>query len=179
MDLILPDGIGVALVACAEAEDVIVTLHGDEGVELNRYLVDVHPTDPAPVPQAAPGKAHQDVRICVDGADNRGNYLDGWEYAGAPLVAGDFGLAGTLTSVELQDLAGNQYRYFFAASLDAGAVQMRVSPAGAGNSAGLDVDRVYPLAVAVEDDQAETATLTIAFWLDRHTLSPNDDGRCA
>ena len=37
----LLQGGGLSLLACDVHEDVIVTLHGDDGVELNRYLVDV------------------------------------------------------------------------------------------------------------------------------------------
>ena len=46
---------GVGLEACAEHEDTVITLHGDDGKELNRYLVDVLPANtPTPTPTPSP-----------------------------------------------------------------------------------------------------------------------------
>ena len=44
---------GLGLIACTEDYDVVVTLHGDEGVELRRYLVDILPA-PTPDPNVGP-----------------------------------------------------------------------------------------------------------------------------
>ena len=85
-DVVLPPDVGVGLIACAEADDVLVTLHDDQGVELQRYMVDIDPDAvvATPVPQEQPtGVDTQGVRVCVDSADHRANFLDGWEYAGA------------------------------------------------------------------------------------------------
>ena len=85
-DVVLPPDVGVGLIACAEADDVLVMLHDDQGVELQRYMVDIDPDAvvATPVPQEQPtGVDTQGVYVCVDSADHRANFLDGWEYAGA------------------------------------------------------------------------------------------------
>ena len=143
---------GVGVIACAEDDDIGIGLHGDDRELLNHYVVDVH-ADPTPVPTATPvstpsAAQFQDVRVCVDSADARANYLDGWEYVGPALTAADFGLAGSLSTVSMEDtIASNQYVYFFATELTSGNVQIRVTPAGASNTVGLDADRVYPITV--------------------------------
>ena len=116
----------------------------------------------------------------MDSADARSNYLDGGEYAGAPLeAAADFGLpAGDITDARLADaVADAGYAYYVVAEIVAGDLQLRVSLAGAGNTAGLDADRIYPIAVTAVQG-AEEASNSFGVWLDAHTLSPDGDGRC-
>ena len=174
---------GVGVIACAEDNDVGIGLHGDDGALLNHYLVDVH-ADPTPVPTATPVSApaaatYSDVRVCVDSADARANYLDGWEYVGAALDATDFGRTGDILAVSIADTVDtNEYVYFFATELTGGDVQIRVTPAGAGNTLGLDADRVYPIE-ATATTSAGTDTITLGVWLDITTLSPDDDGLCS
>ena len=55
---------GVELIACREHEDVLVSLHGDGGKELNRYLVDVLPAStPTPTPPATTPAAYAAVGL--------------------------------------------------------------------------------------------------------------------
>lgn len=64
----LLEGTGVTLIACAYHEDVkvTVTLHGDEGVELNRYLVDILPAPTAtPRPTPTPVPTPPTIRIDI------------------------------------------------------------------------------------------------------------------
>ena len=180
-EVILPQDVGIGLVACAEASDVQLTLHDDLGAELNRYLVDIHADTTAPTPQATPSGVNPiDVRVCVDSADNRGDYLDGWEYVGSALDAVDFGLsAGDLTGSALTDAIDDSgYVYYFVAELVSGDLRIRVSPAGASDTAGLDADRVYPLTVEAVQSSL-SAKRTLGIWLDTTTLSPNDNGLCS
>ena len=175
---LIPQDVGVALIACAVENAVLITLHGEEGEELNRYRVDIHadPIDLLTPTVLSTDIVRTDIRVCVDSADHRANYLDGWEYVGTPV---NFGLPGITPSLPIiADVGGNEYAYLFAATvLTSGGVQLLVSPAGASNTSGLDSDRVYPLQL--------TATLaggtreeTFGVWLDITTQSPGDDGRC-
>ena len=175
---LIPQDVGVALIACAVENAVLITLHGEEGEELNRYRVDIHadPIDLLIPTVLSTDIVRTDIRVCVDSADHRANYLDGWEYVGTPV---NFGLPGITPSLPIiADVGGNEYAYLFAATvLTSGGVQLLVSPAGASNTSGLDSDRVYPLQL--------TATLaggtreeTFGVWLDITTQSPGDDGRC-
>ena len=66
---------GLGLIACGVKEDVLITLHGDDGEELNRYLVDVGPR-PTPTrgslqwyPGPSYGAAYV-VRCGSDGSDD-------------------------------------------------------------------------------------------------------------
>ena len=178
-DVRIPNLVGVVLIACREASDVAVTLHDETGAELYRYLVDVHADPDVPTPQAAPANVtNPDVRVCVDSADARANLLDGWEYVGAPLTAAGFGLTDALVSVTLGDVNGHDFVYFFAAEVVPTGVQLRVTPAGAGNTAGLDAERVYPIEVTAASATA-TGSQTIGVWLDLSRLSPGDDGHCS
>ena len=189
VDVVLPDGVGVGLIACSEADDVLVTLHSD-GVELRRYRVDIHPDEPVPTPIPQPaGVVPYDVRVCVDSADHRANYLDGWEYVGDALNAGAFdddananANAKVLSAVITDTSEMNEYRYFFAPEIVAGAVQLRVTPAGASATSGLDADRIYPLTITADIESGGNKIereITRGVWLDTSTLSPTANGRCA
>ena len=185
---------GVGLIACSAAADVAITLHGDGGVELNRYLVDIQ-ARPTPGPAASLPAGYNIRQVCVDSADHQINYLSGGEQGGDSFDGADFGLAGTIQSVQLADTAQeNHYLYFFAYSLSAGEVQLRITDVGA-SAIGLDADQVYPVRLTATDntivvaddpntpeDEEEvgvTAHLDVGVWLDTSTLSPNDNGRCS
>ena len=126
----------------------------------------------------------QGVRVCVDSADHRANFLDGWEYAGAAFDWDAFGFTSTtdITSATIADtVEANGYVYFFAVEIVSGDVQLRITPAGAGNTAGLTNDRLYPLTVTaavVAQGITIPKDLSVGIWLDTTTLSPSDDGRC-
>ena len=173
-ELSLLAGRGLGLLACAEADDVLLTLHGEEGAELNRYLVDVGAEAAA---QAAIG--HQSRRVCVD-SQTRVNYLSGGELVGAALSADDFGLGGTLVSVSVADEEeGSDVFWFFDfAAITNGFAQMRVSEAGASGTLGLDADRVYVVRVTGTDTAGDTASLNLGVWLDQATISADGDGLC-
>ena len=185
---------GVGFIACSQNDTVLVTLHGQDGEELNRYWVAVHtrPTHTA-VPPADAG--YNIRRVCVDSADHQLNFLSGGEEVGATFDRDDFGLDGTIQKVRLEDTADDHhYQYFFAASVSSGNVQVQVTDVGA-SELGLDADQVYPVrltatdnSVVVPDDTSTPedeevigamAHLDIGVWVDTTTLSPLDDGRCS
>ena len=185
---------GVGFIACSQNDTVLVTLHGQEGEELNRYWVAVHtrPTHVA-IPPADAG--YNIRRVCVDSADQQLNFLDGGEYVGGPFNAAAFGLTGTIQKVRLEDTAlDHHYQYFFAASVSSGDVQLQVTDVGA-SELGLDADQVYPVRLTATDDSVvvpdDTSTpedeevigamahLDIGVWVDTTTLSPLDDGSCS
>ena len=191
--ILMPMGGGVGIIACSQHDDALLTLHGDEGEELNRYLVDVH-TKPTPVPAAPPPDAGYNIRrVCVDATDN---YLSGGEFAGGTFDANAFGLEGTIQKVELDDTAPeNHYQYFFSYTVSGGGVQLLITDAGA-SGLGLDADQVYPVRLTATDDTVvvpddpdtteideeeigTTAHLDVGVWVDSSTLSPNDDGQCS
>ena len=184
--LILYPDMGVGLVACSEANDVVLTLHGDDGEELNRYLVDIHADSPAATQN--PDTGYEVRRLCVDAADRQVNYLDGGEEAGEAFDKADFGLTYDVDSVVLEDTsADSDYRYFFGYSLTGGGVQLLVSDVGA-SGLGLDSDKVYQVRMTATDEgdatavppvATATASLDVGVWLDTSTLSPADDGRCS
>ena len=181
----------VGLIACVVGEDVEITLHGDEDEELQRYVVDIlqapTPTPgptatPTPVPAATPTPLPTDAgyetrRVCVDDKSAQTNYF-GYqtpddEKVGVPFVASDFGLSGTLSSVEISDSDGDEY--FFDMATNA-PYQMTVSDAGASDQ-GLDADRVYQLDLLVRAGTSR-ATLDVGVWVDASTESTTDDGLC-
>lgn len=183
---------GIGLIACSEHDDVVVTLHGEDDEELNRYLLDIEPGTAA-VARHNPDAGYDLRRVCVDAADHQLNYLDGGELVGGVFDEVAFGLS-VVDSVTLEETdSGNSYRYLFSYSLTGNEVQLSVSAAG-GSGFGLDATQVYPIRiVAVEDDGIpdddttpdvdETADLDahvdVGVWLDTSTLSPGDDGQCS
>ena len=56
---------GVILKACRESEDVAITLHGDEGQELNRYPVDVLPAETVNSPPVFDDGLYVSRQVCV------------------------------------------------------------------------------------------------------------------
>ena len=175
---------GVGVIACAEDNDVGIGLHGEDRALLNHYVVDIH-ADPTPqptvTPVAAPAAAsYSDVRVCVDSADARANYLDGWEFVGPALAPADFGFAADVVAASIEDTGdANEFVYFFSTEVDSGNVQLRVTPAGASNTVGLTAERVYPITVTGTTTGLLSQSIDLGIWLDITTLSPNDDGRCS
>ena len=163
---------GIGLKACSEHDDVILTLHGQEGVELNRYVVDIGQR-PADRPPLYAGR-----RVCVDDQAQRAVYLSGGESVGDDFDSLAFGLTGALVSVTLDDVeAGNDFRFFFDASIVSDNVRLEVSEAGAGGKLGLDTDRIYPVRVTATDAGGASAYLDVGVWLDT-PVSPDGDGIC-
>ena len=192
--LTLYEDTGVGIVACSEAGDVEITLHGKDGVELNRYLVDIHADAVTPDPPT-PDAGYATRRVCVDAADAQGNYLDGGETVDGVFDAADFGLDGAIQSATLTDVVeGAAYAYLLTYGVSGGDIQLYVSDAGA-SGFGLGSDRIYPVRLTATDDTAVaddpdtpdvdesadglTASLDVGIWVDHLTLSPNDDGRCS
>ena len=178
--LMLPDT-GVGLRGCSDHEDVRVTLHGEDGDELNRYEFDIGaaatPT-PAPTATPSPDAGYTTRRICADDSSDRSLYLTGGELVGAAFTAARFGLS-SLAKVTIGDVPGSaEHRYFFNGTLS-GSYQVTVSDAGAGNSQGLDAEVVYPIRLTATDTAGRTKYLDVGVWLDTSVLSPNVDGRCS
>ena len=176
---------GVALKACSEHDDVLLTLHGDSGTELNRYVVDIGPPAPTPTPTPAPTATPNPYagsvtrKVCVDDIAGRSAYLDGSELVGAAFDNDDFELSGTITSASIGEAEeGELYRYFFGYTLTTGALQLTVSDAGAADTQGLDNEQVYPVRLEASDG-TDTRFLDVAVWVDSSNLSPSDDGLCS
>ena len=185
-ELKLRSDMGVGLIACSESDDVLITLHDDEGGELNRWLVDIHADPDVSTPTTAPTAIiRTDLRVCVDSADDRRNFLDGWEYVGEEFEAeADFGLFDSdIDSATIDEVrSANTFAHFFVAELDGSALQLRVSPAGAADASGLADRDIYPIevtAVQVAGSSSIDGTIVLGVWLDTSTLSPDDDGRCS
>ena len=178
---------GLGLVACGEEEDVLIILRGGpDGEELNRYLVDVGPAPPVPTAVPAPtATPSPDVgyairRVCVDDSSSRSVYLNGSETVGAAFDRDDFRLGNAIASVELAEVeAGDAVRFYFEHTLSGGSLQLLVSEAGAGNTLGLDSDRVYPVRVWATATGGATTYLDVGVWLDTSTTSPDGDGLCS
>ena len=186
---------GVGFIACSENDTVLVTLHGEDGEELNRYWVSVHDRPAAPRAVPPPDAGYNIRRVCVDSADHQINYLSGSEQVGASFDNGGFGLSGTIQSAVLEDIIqASHYQYFFASTLSSGEVQLQVTDVGA-SSIGLDADQVYPVRLTATDNSGvaddpdtedinefvpdATAHLDVGVWVDKSTLSPGDDGLCS
>ena len=193
--LLVPHGGGVGVIACSQHDDALITLHGEDEEELNRYLVDVHSKPTAQPAMPPPDAGYTIRRVCVDATDSQVNYLSGGEFVGGPFDEDDFGLDGTIQSIQLDDTAADHhYQYFFSYALSSGEVQLLVTDAGA-SGLGLDSDQVYPVRLtAIDDTQIAddpattevdemqdglTAHVDVGVWVDSSTLSPSDDGRCS
>ena len=193
--LLVPAGGGVGIIGCNQHDDALITLHGENGEELNRYLVDVQTKPPAVSATPPPGAGYNVRRVCLDAADRQANYLNGGELVGDTFNGAAFGLSGSIQSVELSETAPeHQYRYFFSHTLTSGDVQLLVTNAGA-SGLGLTANQVYPIRLTAVDntvvvpdnpetpeDEGQTgvtAHLDIGVWLDASTLSSADDGTCS
>ena len=170
---------GVSLLACDAAEDIAVTLHGDGGEELNRYLVDV-----LAVATSTPQPARYETRrVCVDSiptGTSTPDYLSGGELVGDAFDAADFGLSGTVTYALGDVVEGSGHVFFFVWGTTSG--QIEVSAAGAADVLGLDADRVYQVRVTATDAYGASGYKDVGVWLDISDpdgLSPSDNGLCS
>jgi hypothetical protein len=159
-------------VACAETQDIIVTLHGEGGRELNRYVVDIQAAGPTPTHSPPETKGHVTRRVCVDAMGGRANYLDGGEKVGPAFTASDFDLSGT-ASYTLSALGSDIYLF----DIDASG-QITVSDAGGGDTQGLSGDRVYAVRVLATDDAGAAGYLDVGVWVDVSATSTEQDGIC-
>ena len=174
---------GIGIIACGAVDDVVVSLHGDNGEELNRYLVDVHPAS-TPVPTAS-NPAYISRRVCVDAADAQNNYLSGGELVGAVIPRSVFrGVTSSATIVLSDTSPENRFKFFFSYSTT-GSIQLSVTDVGA-SELGLDADRVYAVRLTATDvgsgtaeDPDDTAFIDVGVWLDMSTLSPTGNGQCS
>ena len=166
---------GLGLIACGEEEDVLVTLRGD-GVELNRYFVDIGPAPVAtatPAPDEPPnfGAEYTTRRFCADAASDRADVLDGGETVGRVSATG-------ASSYELVEDSHGLDHAFFVISSGSGGGDITVSQAGADDHAGMDGDRLYSFIVRAEDSDGLTSDLHVSVLLDRTNLAINGDGIC-
>ena len=175
--LMLPDT-GVGLRACSEHEDVAVSLHGEDGAQLNRYEFDIGPVataTPEPTATPSPNAGYEERAVCVDDGSSRGAYLTGSEYVGAAFDHDDFDL-NSLATVVIGDVPGSEgNRYFFEISA---SHRVTVSDAGAANTQGLDSELVYPIRLTATDDDGRMKYLDVGVWLDTANLSSGDNGIC-
>lgn len=170
----LIEGTGVTLVACAATEDIVVSLHGDDGQELNRYRVDILPAGPS-VPDPETPARHVTRRVCADALDSRADYLDGGEKVGAAFSPADFGLTGTTTYALSTVPEASEDIYFFEIT---GSGQLTVGAAGAADYQGIDSDRLYTVRVTATDSDGTATYLNVGVWLDASATSTNRDGLC-
>ena len=161
---------GLGLIACGEEEDVLITLHGDDGAELNRYYVDVGPA-PTATPSPPSFAAYQTKRFCPDSATPRNQLLDGGESVGRVSATG----TGTIT----HSLAANGDSIdfaFFNVISRSGAIT--VSATGADDHTGIDGTRLYTFKVVATDAGGRRSESVVAAQLDLSQDAPNDDGVC-
>ena len=170
---------GLGLVSCGEEEDVLITLHGDEDAELNRYLVDIGPAPTAtatPVPTATPAPnptfspAYQTLRFCPDSATPPAMQLSGDETVGTVTATG----TGTITYSLAPDGESRDFAFFEIDS--AGAIT--VSAAGADDHTGIDGSRLYTFVVRATDDAGRVGEALVAVQVDLSNISTNGDGVC-
>ena len=148
-EVALPQGIGVALLACAETDDAIITLHGRDGTELNRYRVDVMASSTAWTMRPT-GEA---TSRAVTATSSDGDTLS---YA-----------------LGVED--PNEHYFFFGVSSSG---QITVDGGGANDTSGLDDDRVYPIVLTAIDGNGGRGRITVAVQLDATNESPGDNGLC-
>ena len=174
---------GLGLIACGVKEDVLITLHGDDGEELNRYLVDVGPRPtPTAIPTVVPGPsfgaAYVSRRFCADdtyldtesSAANRAKYLSGDERVGAAVTAS--GGTGTLSYSLGSNGPTLDYLFFDVASSTG---QLTVNSAGADGHSGIDGTRLYPVVLTATDTAGASDSITIAAHLDAGVQATGTD----
>ena len=167
-------GTGVGLIGCHEHEDVVVSLHGDEGEELQRYLVDVlaAPVSTAtPVPPPSLGD-FQVLRFCPDAVTPRGTILNSRETVGTVTATGSGTIAYSLVA------GGDSLDYAFF-DIDSGTGAVTVSDAGADDHTGIDGTRLYSFAVQATDDSELVSSATVVAQLDLSNVSSGGDGVCS
>ena len=173
---------GLGLVACGQKEDVLVTLHGDEGVELNRYLVDIGPAataTPAPAATATPVPgpsmaAYQTLRFCADAVTPRSDVLTGGERVGSVTASG----MGTITYSLAADGDSRDFAFF---EIDSSTGAITVSDAGADAHAGIGgtaESRLYTFGVRATDSGGRSTEAVVAVQVDLSRISQNGNGVC-
>ncbi len=167
---------GIELAGCHERGEVLVTLHGDGGGELNRYFVDVlEAATPTPVPTAVVppdfGADYAALRFCADAATPRGSVLSGGEEVGTLTGSGGPGLVYSLGG------AGDDRDYAFF-EIDASTGSITVSDLGADDTTGMDGTRLYSFSVQATDDGGLTGEATVAAQLNLTSISTGGDGSC-
>ena len=161
---------GLGLIACDETEDVLITLHGDNGAELNRYYVDVGPV-PTATPSPPSFDAYQTKRFCPDLATPREQLLDGGESVGSARATG----TGTITYSLAPDGDSRDFAFFNVSSSGA----LTVSATGADDHTGIDGARLYTFKVVATDAGGRRSESVIVVQLDLGNMSPSGDGRCS
>ena len=154
-------GTGIGLIGCHEHEDVLVTLHGGEGEELRRYVVDVLSAPPATPAPPAFASGYVAASVAVVDAASRDLYFAGDESVATVAATGGtaplaYGLAPWADSLDF---------VFFDVNGSTGAVT--VSDAGADDHAGLEVDQIYTFEVRVEDANGLSAQTGVAVQMVR------------
>ena len=179
--IVLLKNTGVALKACSEHDDVMLTLHGQDGEELNRYVADIGPPPTAtlaPAPPATPvpapsfATAYQTLRFCPDSATPPSMQLDGGETAGTVSATG----TGSITFSLAPDGDSRDFAFF---AIDGSTGAITVSDAGADDHTGIDGGRLYTIVVRATDDAGRVGEALVAVQVDLTTLSPLGDGACA
>ena len=177
--IVLAKGTAVVLQACSEHDDLTLTLHGNEGVELHRYVVDIgpEPTEPAatatPVPAPVFSEAYQTLRFCPDATDlERSGLLTGAEAVGTVTATG----TGTITYSLAPDGESHDFAYF---AIDDSTGAVTVSAAGGDDHTGIDGTRLYTVVIRATDDAGRVGEALVAVQLDLSALSPGDDGACS
>ena len=160
-------GSGIGLIGCHEHEDVLVTLHRDDGEELARYLVDVLTASTAAGPPTF-SPPNLTRRVCVDAGSPRADIFDGGEDVGAAVSA-------TPTSGLTYTLSGQDYAFF---DVDDSTGHLTISDIGAGDTLGIDGLRLYSVQVTATDASGRTDTATVAVLADLDEISTGD-GSCS
>ena len=180
---------GLGLIACGVKEDVLITLHGEEGEELNRYLVDVGPRPtPTPVPTATPvpttaprpvrfDGSRVSRRVCVDDATSRNTYLDGGENVGAAVAAEDSG--GTALTGATYALLPYEGRLDYSLFDVDNIGQITVSDLGADDHSGLTDGELYILEIQATDSSGNSARIPVVVQVALNPVSTAGDGSCS
>ena len=172
--LLLLENTGVALEACSEHEDVLITLTGDKGVVLNRYLVDVLPAREVNRPPAWDEGDYALRAVCGDQGGDRALLFDGLpapgELVGDALAVSD--PDGDPMTVSLA--AEGDYAYF-AVDEVSGDYQLRLSELGPNDDTGLDVERLYALRLLARDNRGGRDAITVTVQVDETRLGTGTD----
>ena len=164
---------GVSLKACSEHDDVVLTLHGKENEELNRYVLDIGAPPAAtatPVPNPAFSPAYETLRFCPDAASPRADVLTGDEAVGTVTATG----SGTITYSLAPDGDSRDFAFFDISSNG----DITVSDAGADDHTGIDGARLYTFVVRAVDDAGRMGEALVAVQLDLANLSSGANGSC-
>ena len=142
--IVLLRNTGVVLKACSEHDDLTLTLHGAQGEELNRYVVDIGEPAPTPVPPPTPvpgpvfDPAYETLRFCPDDTASTAALLTGNEKVGDVIVAGT-----NITYALTPDGDSRDYAFFRLMAFGS----LYVSDAGADDHTGIDGTRLYTFVV--------------------------------